>query len=252
MNELKPTITIVIATWNAQKTLQRCLDSIRPHKGNGYIEVLVVDGGSKDSTLEIVKANLDVVDRWISEKDRGIYDAWNKGIGLAQGQWISFIGADDMLEPDASKHWRTFLEEQNHGDLDYICAKNQWVDENDRPLKIFGSPWNWSQERQTMKVAHVASLHHRRLFQELGQYDLHFRICGDYEFLLRKKDVLKSGFIDQVIARMATGGASYSVKALEEAHQIRKRHSMLSNWRLGWIKTKNRILFERHKWMNRQ
>ena len=75
------TISIIIATFNAGKVLQRCLDSLRPQKTEA-IELLIIDGGSKDDTLRIIRDNAALVDYYVSEPDKGIYDAWNKGGAL--------------------------------------------------------------------------------------------------------------------------------------------------------------------------
>ena len=93
-------ISIIIATYNAEKTLQRCFDSIRNQK-NEKIELIVIDGNSNDNTLSIIESNADIVDYYVSESDKGIYDAWNKGVKVSTGEWIEFLGADDKLLPDS-------------------------------------------------------------------------------------------------------------------------------------------------------
>ena len=97
---MSPKISIIIATYNAGKTLARCLQSIREEKTN-EIELLVIDGGSKDNTLDIINTYQDTIDYSCSEPDKGIYDAWNKGISHAKGDWMMFIGADDYLVGNA-------------------------------------------------------------------------------------------------------------------------------------------------------
>lgn len=95
-------ISVILVTYNAEKYLQRCLDSIfgqhYPH-----IEVVVMDGGSTDTTAEILRNNTNRLAFWKSEKDGGIYEAMNKALGHAHGQWIYFIGADDILTPAFSQ-----------------------------------------------------------------------------------------------------------------------------------------------------
>ena len=93
-------ISIIIATWNAAKTLRTCLDSIVPQL-NKDVELILVDGGSKDETNEIIDSYGDKVSVHISEPDKGIYDAWNKGVKVAKGDWVMFVGADDILLPSA-------------------------------------------------------------------------------------------------------------------------------------------------------
>jgi glycosyltransferase involved in cell wall biosynthesis len=221
---MSPTISIVIATYNATNTLRACLDSIAGQKSDD-IEILVIDGASTDGTQNILSEYASVIDYCISEPDRGIYDAWNKGVTQAKGEWVLFIGADDVLEPDAMLTYISFLGKLRIQTFDYICAKNTYIDRSGRPIKVIGEPWVWSKFRSKMNLAHVASLHHISLFKEIGYFNLKFKIAGDYEFLLRKKDKLRCGFIDSCIARMATGGASYTFQALREAHEIRKMHS---------------------------
>lgn len=91
-----PHISIIIATYNAEAYLNRCLNSILAQSYKNT-EVIIVDGGSSDNTLNIIRQYSSFITKWISEPDKGIYDALNKGIGLARGKWIYFLGADDIL-----------------------------------------------------------------------------------------------------------------------------------------------------------
>jgi glycosyltransferase involved in cell wall biosynthesis len=132
-------ISIIIATFNAAETLRECLDSIVTQL-NDKIELILVDGGSKDTTNEIIESYGTFIDVHISEPDKGIYDAWNKGVKLSSGNWVMFIGADDLLLPNALA---TYLEAiENTSDItsyDYICAHNEYVDMKGRLLKILGN-----------------------------------------------------------------------------------------------------------------
>lgn len=246
---MKPVISVIIATFNAESTLKDCLDSIIKQK-NSLIELIVIDGDSTDSTQTIISSYRFNIDYSISEKDRGIYDAWNKGISHVHGDWILFIGADDTLEPDAFDKYIKFLNLHDTTGVDYICAKNTYLSKEGKILKEIGVPWRWEQFRKTMKVAHVASLHRVTLFKEIGLYDLKFPICGDYELLLRKQDKLRCLFFNNCIARMTTGGASFSMKALWEAHKIRRLHSGHSILILTIIYIWQMLIFQRHKLLN--
>lgn len=92
----RPLISIIVAVYNNAVTLQRCIDSVAsqsyPHK-----ELVIIDGGSTDGTVEIIKRNSDKIDCWVSEPDRGIYHAFNKGLDRTKGDWIYFLGSDDYL-----------------------------------------------------------------------------------------------------------------------------------------------------------
>ncbi len=95
-------ISVILVTYNAERFLQRCLDSIYSQH-YPHIEIIVMDGGSTDRTTAILYENTDNIAFWKSEKDSGIYEAMNKALDHAQGQWIYFIGADDVLTPAFSQ-----------------------------------------------------------------------------------------------------------------------------------------------------
>ena len=221
------TISFIIATFNAGRTLKRCLDSIIPQL-TSETELILIDGGSKDNTNEIIDSYGNKIAVHISEPDKGIYDAWNKGVKLSSGNWVGFIGADDVLLPNAVKSYMQIIKSTCDIDsYDYICAHNEYVDKDGNVLQVIGGAAEWSKMRRCMVAAHVTSLHNKHnLFETIGGYDLQFHICADYDLLLRKRDKLKSLFIDTTIARMQTGGMSFSVAALKEAFHIRqKNHS---------------------------
>lgn len=225
------TISIIIATYNAAKTLQRCLDSIIPQLTD-ETELILVDGGSKDNTNQIIDSYGDKISVHISEPDKGIYDAWNKGVKSAHGDWVMFIGADDLLLPNAIQSYSEAIRSTSNADeYDYICAHNEYVDMKGKLLKILGEKPVWSKMRRGMVAAHVASLHNRHnLFEMIGGYNLDFKICADYELLLRKKSKLKSLMIPAHIARMTVGGMSFSTKAIIESYKIRKLHHSLPSF----------------------
>ncbi|RCH54558.1 glycosyltransferase [Mucilaginibacter hurinus] len=95
------TVTIIIVTYNAASTLQTCLDSVYM-QAYPAIELVVIDGGSNDGTVRILEENANRIHYWKSEHDNGIYDAMNKALKKANGEWIYFLGADDELLPDFS------------------------------------------------------------------------------------------------------------------------------------------------------
>ncbi len=222
-------ITIISATYNAESCLKELLNSIIPQK-TSEIELIIIDGCSQDKTRKIIKEYEAYIDYWISEPDKGVYDAWNKGIKAATGDWIMFLGADDILLPNAFETYLSLLKSKDFSDYDYISSKNEYVDNQGRVLKILGEPASWNLMKKYMSAAHVASLHNKvNLFGRAGLYDLRFNICGDYELLLRKKDILKYFFIDSsLIARMKVGGMSFSIQAIIEAYKIRRLHKTIN------------------------
>ena len=95
-----PLITIITTTFNSSKTLRETIDSIFKQEYNN-LELIIIDGGSSDDTLEIIKNNEDKIDYWLSETDNGIYHGFNKGLSLAKGDYIGFVNSDDVLRKNA-------------------------------------------------------------------------------------------------------------------------------------------------------
>lgn len=217
-------ISIIIATYNAQKRLGRCLDSILSQKTDD-VELIIIDGGSKDQTRSIIEDYKSIVDYSISEKDDGIYHAWNKGVKIAKGDWIMFLGADDCLTPGAIRKIMQYLSSINYDECDYVSAKINYLDEQGQLIKIIGKAWCWMEFRNKMTVAHVGSLHSRMLFNEIGLFDTNYKICADYELLMRKKENLRACFMNEVIASMEFGGVSLSTAAIYETLKICNTYS---------------------------
>jgi len=202
-------------------------------QGYNDFEYIVIDGGSTDGTIDIIRRYEDRIAHWISEPDRGIYDAWNKGLRLARGEWIAFLGSDDAYYPDALEEYANFIEKAD-SQLDYISSCVNLVNKDMRKVKIICEPWTWQKFRKRMKIAHVGSMHNKRLYERYGLYDTSYRITGDYEFLLRAGQGLKAGFLDAVTAMMRMDGVSQNVMAaFEEAQRAKvitgKRNKLVSS-----------------------
>lgn len=220
-------ISIIIATYNAGKVLQRCLDSIRPQKAE-EIELLIIDGKSKDNTVEIIQKNSDIIDYYVSEPDRGIYDAWNKGIKASIGEWVQFLGADDELLPNAVHTYLDFLQKKECRNFDIISGKSYLVDENNNVLGTFGKKMLWKELRHNMLISHGSTLHNRNFINVNGNFSLQYKICADYEFFVRYGSKLKGTFINEFFLKFRVGGASDSISAIIETFMIRYRCGSVS------------------------
>jgi len=210
-------ISVITAVYNGAAFIEDSIKSIISQK-NDQIEYIIIDGGSKDNTMEIVKRYADEIDYFISEPDKGIYDAWNKGIKQAKGDWVMFVGCDDFLVPNALEEYLKFIKEVN-SDVEYISFRRQMIDKDDRKIRLIGWKWEWPLFLKYMTVAHSASLHSKRLFEKYGVFDINYKIVGDYELLLRARGDLKAVFIDFVSIVMREGGASDSTKAIKEQYK---------------------------------
>ena len=204
-------VTVITAVFNAEGTLSRCIESVLSQDYRD-VEYILMDGGSTDNSVEIIKRYADRV-TWRSEPDRGIYDAWNKSLAIATGEWIAFLGADDFYLPGAIT---AYMDAASKCDLDYISSQVRWVHPSGSS-KMIGIGWTWPQFQALMTTAHVGSMHRYTLFERYGAYDISYRIVGDYEMLLRPRNLLRAGFLPRVTVEMQAGGASDSHAALAEA-----------------------------------
>lgn len=226
----KPLITIITSTYNAVKYLPSLIKSIR-EQSYGSIEWIIVDGASTDGTLHILQQNEDVIDRWISEPDKGIYDAWNKGVRLARGEWICFLGADDFLwdgQVMACIASHLIMLAPN---IRVAYGRVVLVTEGGGNIGPVGEPWEKIKGRlwQAMCLPHQGVMHRRSLFEQYGKFDESFRIAGDYEFLLRELGRADAFFMpDIIVAGMRQGGISSdpknSISLLLEARRAQKLH----------------------------
>ncbi|MFD2873852.1 glycosyltransferase family 2 protein [Mucilaginibacter ximonensis] len=205
MTSNQTVISIIIATYNSADVLQRCLDSIIKQTVTNF-ELIIVDGNSTDGTVNVIKNNAELIDKWVSEPDNGIYDAWNKGVNLSTGNWVMFLGADDELLPEAIESYKNFVAINN--EVEYVSARVNLLEQNGDLIRVFGDQWDWGVFKIYMNVAHVSSLHSKKLFEKYGLFDATYKVTGDYELLLRAKNKLNAAFLNKTVANMRTGGVS--------------------------------------------
>jgi glycosyltransferase involved in cell wall biosynthesis len=212
-----PLVTVITATFNAAATVGACLASVQA-QDYARVEHLVIDGASSDTTMEIVREQGGLGVRSISEPDRGIYDAWNKGLELARGQWVAFLGADDCYEAGAISAYMRLA--AKYPTALYLSGKVRWIGPKGRN-RLIGAAWQWPRFQRYMCTAHVGSMHSRRLFEKYGRYDASLRIVADYELLLRAGSDLPAAYLPEVTATMLGGGASDSLAAVDEAARVK-------------------------------
>ncbi len=202
-----PKFTIIVAVRNADKTLQKCIDSVSS-QNKVENQLIVIDGNSTDNSVEIIKKNSELISYWISEPDTGIYNAWNKALTRARGEWVYFLGADDYFVDanvlESVANYVTQIPESYkvvYGQVRHISVSGNY-------LYTRGEPWNLVGNRfkQLMTIPHQGVFHHKSLFEKYGNFDESFKIAGDYEFLLRELKHSKAYFIPMPIACMSQDG----------------------------------------------
>lgn len=163
----KPLISIITVVYNGEAYLEQTIQSVI-NQSYDNVEYIVIDGGSNDGTLDIIKKYEQQIDYWVSERDNGIYSAFNKGVRVAQGEWISFLGADDTYLEDAIMDYIQYLG-KCHDKINYISSQGELVDAYNQPIRIIGKPWVWKEFKSHMKLVHVGSLHNKREFAKLDK-----------------------------------------------------------------------------------
>lgn len=204
-------VTIITATYNSDRNLQQCIDSVRLQDYKN-IEHIIVDGQSSDRTLEIIQANKHNIGKFISEKDTGIYNAFNKGLKLATGDIIGFLNSDDILA-DAqviSKIVYAFHIEKTdvvYGNLLYKTNK----DTHYEIVRYWKSnPFNFNSLKYGWMPPHPTLYCKKEVYREVGSFDEHYKIASDYDYMLRifKNKNFQKLYLPVTLVKMTIGGVS--------------------------------------------
>lgn len=196
---MESSLSIIIPTHNSAIVLKRVLDSIFNQSANNW-EILIMDGASTDDTLKIAKSYNDLRIRIYSEPDKGIYDAMNKGIKTAQGEWIFFLGSDDYLLESTTLE--KMLENTNGYDMIYGDVESTHL-----PPEHSGK---WDYENLLFNRCHQGIFYRRTVFDQIGLYPLKYLICADHYINLRifLNRRMHTQYRPVVVAHHSSGGAS--------------------------------------------
>jgi glycosyltransferase len=233
-------LSLITATYNSSSTIADTLQSVAS-QSYGSIEHLIIDGLSKDHTLDIVQT-FPHVSKVVSEKDKGIYDAMNKGIALASGEVIGILNSDDFYANEAviEKVMKEFDDETVdlvYGDLQYVHPKEvrqvvrTWKAGRLGPKSFH---YGWMPPHPTVFVR-------RRVYETYGNFNLHLKTAADYELMLRflLKHQVKSAYVPEVLVKMRTGGASNATIL----SRIRANQQDKKAWSINGLKPNPLTLF---------
>jgi glycosyltransferase involved in cell wall biosynthesis len=236
-----PYFSIVIAVRNGAATLQRCLDSVLGQTFDAW-ELIVIDGDSSDGSQRILQNNERSIGYWVSEPDRGIYEAWNKALAKSRGEWIYFLGADDRFHDSHVLDEIAGSLRTAEGKYRVAYASIDKVADSGQVLFRWGQPWPSlrGEFRKGMAIPHQAIFHHRSLFERHGRFDEGYRISGDYELLLRElvdHDALSIPAV--VVVDMAAGGLADQPAnrglMLRESYRARRTHGLANRAEAVWL-----------------
>lgn len=203
-------ISIITASFNCEDTIKNCIESVISQE-NANIEHIIIDGASKDKTLEIINSYSSKISKIISEPDSGIYDALNKGILNSTGDIIGFLHADDFfydknIISEIAKTFENSNADSVYGDLLYVSKYD-----TDKIIRYWKSgKFSFSKIKKGWMPPHPTFFVRRNIYEKYGIFDTEFKISADYDIILRflGKFKISTVYMPKIFTKMRVGGQS--------------------------------------------
>lgn len=218
-------VSIITPCFNSVSTIKKTLESVL-NQSYTNIEYIIVDGGSTDGTLEILREYEIIFDgkmRYISEKDNGIYDAMNKGISMTSGELIGIVNSDDYYELDSVKNMVKALSTDKYQVLYGYqrCITNGFEDK----IVIYHHS-----KLDTQMITHPTCFVTKTVYEDYGQFSCEYKSSSDYEFMLRLFHNSETSFkpVYKVISNFESGGMSSSEIGVRETAKLRFSYGIIS------------------------
>jgi glycosyltransferase involved in cell wall biosynthesis len=228
-------VSVITACLNAEAFLEQTIQSVLS-QSYPWMEYIVIDGGSSDGTVEIIRRHESRLAYWHSRPDRGIAHAFNLGLVQAQGDWLLYLNADDLLlEPAGIEHMAAHLAQHQDADVVFGQMVSLTREKHPQPVplcKIGGHPWRWQEFRRTNMIPHQAAFTHRRFFDRVGGFDETYRMAMDYDHFLRARENLRAQFVPLPLVGMRAGGTCVKnlVVTLAEFRRAQIKNRALPRW----------------------
>ena len=237
LTQQEPLVSIITVVFNGEKFLEETLLSVL-NQSYQNIEYIIIDGGSTDKTIEIIRRYEDQLDYWISEPDAGIYDAMNKGIIAANGELIGLINCGDTYTLDAVAEVIKIFQNnvKNNKYLVISGAMYRLDPEKDIQFRIAKDLKKLEANiDKTMQINHPATFVAKSIYEKLGLFNPNYFICGDYDFIFRiyHSSLVKFIFTEKELVYMRLGGLSEQFNSLWIRCQ---EHFLLRKHKLSWQK----------------
>ena len=230
--------SVITVSYNSSDFISSAIESVASQK-NVDIEYIIIDGNSKDKTVSIIQSYGNKVAKFISEPDKGIYDAMNKGLSLATGDVIGILNSDDFY-PDSDVIAQVAQAFEKNPNVDMVLGNVDFVkaDNLDLPVRFYSSfgfaPWKM---RFGFMPAHPAAFIKRSAYEKVGSYALGYKIGADFEWFVRALMVQRLSYVklNQTLVRMREGGVStsgfksYWLTSKEQLRALRN-NGVYSNW----------------------
>jgi glycosyltransferase involved in cell wall biosynthesis len=225
-----PLVTIITVVFNGEKYLEETILSVINQTYNN-VEYIIIDGGSTDGTLEIIGKYENAIDYWVSEPDQGIYDAMNKGIKLATGQFIGIVNSDDTIYPSTVQSVVSAFEAKP--EAQYTFGKVELARENGQIYGIAQSNPNKQLKDFTKNISmpfpHMTIYARREIYKLIGLFNTKYRLSADYDFCLKLiKQKILNVEITESIGFFRCGGRSGGIKTWIDTKEVLVDNSLWS------------------------
>lgn len=246
--DIMPIITVVTVVFNSRRHLRQTIESVLC-QSYCNVEYIVIDGGSSDGSLDIIREYEDCIDVWISEQDTGIYNAMNKSLEYATGEWVHFLNSDDFfMDVNVLKNVAAMINE-NSNDHVFFYGDVHLIDDSGNLVKIISSSSESLREKLPIElpISHQGVFMSRVSLNEMNGFDEGFRIASDYDLILRVSKETKFAQLEHLgIAYARLGGVSTDAKnAIRLLMEYRS-----SQFKNGYILPSSKWLVEILYWLS--
>ena len=216
----KPKISVITVVKNGEKVIKNCMESVKKQNAKN-IEHIIIDGKSGDNTVQIIKNNLMPYTKFISELDTGLYDAMNKGLKMAKGEFIHFLNADDLYFE--SKSLKKVLKKL---DKNFISHGYMIYNKSNGDKKLLGEKFSFYRELKASRMPQPVMIVPKYMYDSVGYFNTSYKIAADYDMVFRLTSKYPTNFLDIIITKMTSGGISYqnNILAFKEAKKIAQNY----------------------------
>jgi len=211
-----PIISVITVVKNGENFIKNCMESVK-NQNTKNIEHIIIDGKSNDHTVQIIKKNLMSYTKFISELDTGLYDAMNKGLKMAKGEFIHFLNADDIYFE--SKSLNKVIKKL---DKNFISHGLMMYNKSNGNKKILGEKFSLCRELKASRMPQPVMVVPKYMYESVGYFNTSYKIAADYDMVFRLTMKYPTKFLDIIITKMSAGGISYknNFRAFQEARNI--------------------------------
>ncbi|MDR3273081.1 MAG: glycosyltransferase [Flavobacteriaceae bacterium] len=227
MNNSSPLISIITVVFNGVDTLEQTMESVMSQTYKN-VEYIIVDGGSTDGTIDIIKKYKDKLAYWVSESDKGIYNAMNKGIDKCNGELIGIVNSDDYYEPNTVEIVVNRYNSENKKEGVYYGFLKLWKDGKEHAIRRFHH--NFPKDHM---IQHPTWFVSKSIYEKFGKFDDSYKIAGDFELFQRLvKHNVEFFPIDAILSNFRIGGIS------SYAGRLGAMEYLDLKYKLGWYNRK--------------